>query len=545
MTEPVVRDTAPVARPGAGLARAALMITAVAVIARAVGFGRVLVFARTVGPTCLGDTYYTANTIPNIVFDIVAGGALASLVVPVLAGAVDRGDEEAARRTSSALLTWAVVGLAPLAVVGALLAHPLMSLLVGGGHPGCDRDAAVDVGARMLVVFMPQVVLYGIGIVLTGVLQAHRRFLGPALAPLLSSLVVIAAYVSYGVVSSGQSHDLRHLPLSQELLLSVGTTVGVVALSLPLFLPLRRTPVRLRPTLSFPPGVARQVRRLAVSGAAVLAGQQVATAVVLRLANAGGSSGAVVVYGLAWTLFLVPWAVLAVPIATSAFPTLTARHSDGDEAGYADLVARTTRIVVIVTAAAAAILAASAGPAARVLVLGTRGGVDPVELARAIVAFAPGLLGYGLLAHLSRALYARGDARGPALAAIAGWASVIVADIALVAALPRQWSVAGLGIGNSIGMTVAGLVLLAALARATGGAGMLGLPRAAGAGLVGGVVAGAAGVAVAAAAGSVGALASVGQCALVAVVVAAVFAVVALLLDRPDALALARRVSRA
>ena len=398
-----------------GLAQAAVMITVVTVVARAVGFGRVLVFARTVGPTCLGDAYYTANTIPNIVFEIVAGGALASLVVPVLAGAVDRGDAATARHSASALMTWAVVLLVPLALLGVLLAHPLMALLVGGGHPPCSRDGLVDVGARMLVVFMPQVVLYGVGIVLTGILQAHRRFLGPALAPLLSSLVVIGAYLAYGAVSSAAGESLRNLPLSQELLLSVGTTGGVVALSLPLLVPLRRTPIRLRPTLSFPPGVAAQVRRLAFSGAAVLAGQQIATAVVLRLANAGGTSGAVVLYNLAWTVYLVPWAVLAVPIATSAFPTLSARHEAGEHQAYAQLAAGATRAVVLVTAAAAAVLVAAAAPTARVLVLGARGDVDPAQLAWAIAAFAPGLLGYGLLAHVSRALYARGDARSPAI----------------------------------------------------------------------------------------------------------------------------------
>ena len=528
-----------------GLAQAAVMITVVTVVARAVGFGRVLVFARTVGPTCLGDAYYTANTIPNIVFEIVAGGALASLVVPVLAGAVDRGDTATARQSASALMTWAVVLLVPLALLGVLLAHPLMALLVGGGHPPCSRDGLVDVGARMLVVFMPQVVLYGVGIVLTGILQAHRRFLGPALAPLLSSLVVIGAYLAYGAVSSAARESLRNLPLTQELLLSVGTTGGVVALSLPLLVPLRRTPIRLRPTLSFPPGVAAQVRRLAYSGAAVLAGQQIATAVVLRLANTGGTSGAVVLYNLAWTVYLVPWAVLAVPIATSAFPTLSARHEAGEHQAYAQLAAGATRAVVLVTAAAAAVLVAAAAPTARVLVLGARGGVDPAQLAWAIAAFAPGLLGYGLLAHVSRALYARGDARSPATAAVSGWATVIVADIVLVNLVPRDWVAAGLGLGNSIGMTVAGVVLLVALARATGGLGLRGLGRAGLAGAIGAAVAGGAGAGVSAAVGSFGPAASAGECLLVAAVVAVAFAAVAFALDRSDVLAVARRLSRA
>src|SRR5436305_1029944 len=114
--------TAPtLARPGhsGGIARAAMTVAALTIVARVVGFVRILVFAHTVGPTCLGDTYYTANTVPNILFDIVAGGALTSVAVPLLAGPVEREDRAAADRTSSALLTWSLVLLLPCAVAGA------------------------------------------------------------------------------------------------------------------------------------------------------------------------------------------------------------------------------------------------------------------------------------------------------------------------------------------------------------------------------------------------------------------------------------------
>ena len=292
-----------------GVASAALLIATVTVMARLMGFARIIVFARTVGPSCLGDTYYTANTLPNIVFDIVAGGALSSLVVPVLAAPVADGDQHSVDRIASALLTWAGSILVPVALVGALLVHPMMRLLVGDGHAGCSAADEVAVGARMLLVFMPQIVLYGIGVILAGVLQAHRRFLGPALGPLLSSLVVAAAYTLFAAVSSRRETDLSTLTRSHELILSVGTTLGVVALVLPLLVPTARTGVRLRPTYRFPDGVAATVRRMALAGALVLGSQDIATAVVIRLTNAQGSTGAVVLYNLAWTVFLLPWAV--------------------------------------------------------------------------------------------------------------------------------------------------------------------------------------------------------------------------------------------
>jgi putative peptidoglycan lipid II flippase len=480
-----------------GIASAALLIAAVTVVARLMGFVRVIVFARTVGPSCLGDTYYTANTLPNIVFDVVAGGALSSLVVPVLAGPVARGDRASVNRTASALLTWAASILVPVAVVGALLVHPMIRLLVGSGHAGCPAGSEVAVGARMLLVFMPQVVLYGIGIVLVGIVQAHRRFLGPAFGPLLSSLVVAGTYLLFAAVSSRRETHLSTLTRAHELILSVGTTLGVVALVIPLLLPTVRTGVRLRPTFRFPPGVAAVVRRMAVSGALVLGSQDLAGAVVLRLTNDSGTTGAVVLYNLAWTVFLVPWAVLAVPLATSAFPGLTASWQHDDRDRYAATTASGVRVLMVVVVGAAAVLAAASGPAARVVVLGAPGGAAPTVLARALVTFAPGLVGYSLMALVSRALYAQGNARTPATATASGWAIAVAVDIVLVAALPASWAVAAVGVGSSVGLSIAAGWMLWALHRSAGAAALAGLRRATTAALFGGGIAVAAGTAVA------------------------------------------------
>ena len=457
---------------------AAAGIALVTVAARAVGFGRTAVLSRTLGTSCVGDVYSAANAVPNVVFEVVAGGALAALVVPVLAGAVRDGDRATVSATASALLTWTVALLVPVALLGALAAPALVRALLSD-DPTCA--GAVQTGSRMLVVFMPQVVLYGVGIVLAGVLQAHRRFLGPALAPLLSSLVVITAYLLYA--SRGRVEDLGSLTRGQELVLSLGTTLGVAVLSLGLLVPLRRCGLSLRPTLRFPPGVAATVRRLAAGGVAALAAQQLALVVALRLAGTDADSGAVVVFGVATALFLLPWAVLAVPVATSVFPTL----SGAGEQDYRRELARALRAVLLAMAGAAVVLAVVAVPVARLLVDGAPGADRTGSLAGAVVAFAPGLVGYGLLALLSRARYALGDGRGPALAAVTGWLVVAAADLALVAGLPDADRVVLLGVGNTLGVTVAGALLLLRVRTdlAGSGAGRSAAAAAAGAGLAG------------------------------------------------------------
>ena len=208
--------TAPVAergsarQRGAGIGRAAVLIGAITMLARAVGFGRQVVFAHTVQASCLGTAYTTANMVPNIIYDIVAGGALTAVIVPVLAGPAhsESRDPEQVRQTSAALLSWTVLLLVPVSAAVALAARPLTSLLLGAA-PGCPRPNMVELGTRMLVVFAPQVLLYGLAVVLYGILQSHRRFAAPALAPVLSSLVVIAAYVGFGALGDGYQDMLR------------------------------------------------------------------------------------------------------------------------------------------------------------------------------------------------------------------------------------------------------------------------------------------------------------------------------------------------
>ena len=466
-----------------GVAGAAALIAVFTLLSRLAGFGRTLVFTNAVGADSTGDTYLAANNVPNIVFEVVAGGALAGLVVPLLAGGIAAGDRDQVRRTASALLGWTLLVLTPLAVLVAVLAEPIARLLLGGGE-----EAETALAARFLLVFAPQVVLYGIGVVLTGVLQAHRRFAGPALAPLLSSLVVAAAYLLFA--GMGGERDAADLARPAELVLGVGTTLGVVALGLGLLAPVRRLELGLRPTLRFPVGAAPRVRRLAAAGVLTLAAQQLVAAVAIRLANDGAPDGTQVLYAAGLTLFLVPWAALAVPLATSAYPGLAERAED--PTGFARALAPVAVLVVVASALGSAVLVAVAGPMAR-LFLGTGSDAAVEALRDTILAFAPGLVGYGLVALLTRALYARGLWKAPTACVVGGWLLAVVADVVLAAALPPTDRALALATGHSLGVTVAGCALLMVVVRAAGSRALRSLPRAGSAALLAALLGGGAG----------------------------------------------------
>ena len=522
------------------IGRAAVLIGAITMLARVIGFGRQVVFAHTVQASCLGTAYTTANMVPNIIYDIVAGGALTAVVVPVLAGPAraHAPDREQVRQTSSALLSWAVLLLVPVSALVAVIAKPLVSVLLGG-TPGCPRAAMVALGARMLMVFAPQILLYGLAVVLYGILQSHRRFAAPALAPVLSSAVVIGAYFWFGAVGDGYQNMVRPVPALAWVVLAAGTTVGVAALVATPLIPSVRLRLKLRPTLRFPAGVGARVRSLAAAGISTLIAQDASVAVVIVLANSRGGSGALVLYSFAWAVFFVPYAVLAVPIATSAFPELAARDDRFDATS-----ATSTRAVTVASWLGVAGMAGTCIPLARVFQSHVGQAADARQLAIALAAFAPGLVGYGLTANLSRVLYADTRNRAAAVAVSGGWLLVIVADLLIVPFVSRSAVVPWLGAGTTIGLTVSGVALLVLVRRVRGPAALRGCGRAALAGLAGALAGAAAGLGVAAGIQVTGFLPNVAVMLLAsAAVLVAFFAVVAWA-DGGDLRAVVRRVVR-
>ena len=485
---------------GTSVARAAGVIAVATLLARMAGFARTLVFSGSVGTSGVGDTYQTVNMLPNIVYEVAAGGVLAAVAVPLVAGQLALGRDRDADQAASALLTWAVVVLAPLSLLLALTAPWVSRALLGS----VATSSEVDLGSRMLVLFAPQVLLYGLGIVLSGVLQARRRFLAAALAPLLSSLVVIVAYLLYSAVAGN-----RNLPTTVSApavwTLAGGTTLGVVVLSLPLLVPVVRAGVRLRPTLQFPPGLARRARSLAGAGVLALVAQQAAVFTTLWVAHHRTAVvGTVNVYTYVQALYLLPYAVLAVPIATSAFPALA--HSTaldaaddvaagriGDTLGTAarDTLARAVQGIVLLTGGAAAVLMAVSSPVGvffEALDRGAHrgGGLALAALPGALTAYAPGVVGFGVAALLTRALYVRGRPLYAALAVAAGWAVAAVLPLLLVPAGSGATTTLGvLGVASTLGMTLSAVVLVVLVRSAWGPQALAGSGRTLGSAVVG------------------------------------------------------------
>lgn len=454
------------AKTGASLGAKAGQVGTFTLASRLLGFLRWVVQAATVGSGAMAGAYSSANQIPNVFYEVVVGGALAGTVVPLLAGAIAHGQREKVRETASGLLGLTLAVLVPLAVLMALFAEPLAQLLVTSDtRMGADKAAiAYWGGSHQLVVaflrmFALQIPLYGLGVVLTGVLQAYNRFTWPALAPIFSSLVVMLTYGIYGALI-----DAGHYAQA-VLTLGWGTTAGVAALSLPLLWPVHRLGLGLRARLRLPAGTFTQLRSLAGAGIAALIAQQISVLTVVAVARRYGSAGTIAIYQYTQAIYVLPYAVLAVPLATVVYPQLAARLAAKHVSRETkDLIANSTALVTLAACVGSGALMLGAPLAQQVFGLITA--VD--YMGAALVAFAPGLVGYALIYQLTRVLYVLDAARSAALATCLGWLVVAGASWVFSANAKGSAVLVYLGVASSAGMSLAGVALALVLARRVG-----------------------------------------------------------------------------
>jgi putative peptidoglycan lipid II flippase len=450
----------------ASLARGAAVITAATAVSRITGFLRVIVVAATMGTTFLANTYQTANSAPNVLFELVAAGVLTSVFVPTFVGYLVKGENREGWEAADALTSVALVGLTILAVVVALVAPLLMRLLtIGVQDPGV-RNAEIELGASFLRLFAPQVLFYGVGMIMTAALQAHRRFGMAAIAPVFNNVVVIAVYLTYAAMRGNAGPSVSGVTTSERWVLGAGTTLGVVAMTVCLAPQLIRLGWHFRFHFDLSHPAVRRGARLGLWALSYAGGYQAGLIVVLVLANK--VQGGVAAYQWAYTFFYLPHALFAVPIFNVLFPEMSEHVAKGEEVRLVQRLRDGLKMIAFILMPTAAILLATAGPLASVtLQYGVMTGAGAALVARVIASFAIGLPGYSTFLVLTRAYYAMADTKTPAL--VNGMAVLIASVMGafLFTVLPQRWAVAGLALGHSLAFWVAAIGLSILLGRRT------------------------------------------------------------------------------
>jgi putative peptidoglycan lipid II flippase len=524
-----------------GIARGALIVASLTAFSRVLGLLRTVVFAHTVGSGCLGTAYTTANQVPNLITELAIGGALSSAMVPVLARAASsaRADPRAkvhVERVSSALMTWSILILLPVSAAVGVAARQISELLNPvNPNSACSHSDMINVTSFMLVSFAPQVLLYGLSVVLSGLLQAYRKFSAVSLAPVVGNVVVITAYLVFSMLD--HNAPLARTPLGAELVLSIGTTMNIGMLVIVALPAVWRLHLRWRPTLRFPSGVFSRAGGLALVGALEFVAADIYSVITIDLANGHGNTGALVLVNYANLVFTASCSVLPLAIITSAFPVLSA--TDGDE--FDRTSAGSTRGVVLMCWLSTAVMVAVAIPAAHILVNSQSQGT---QLEEGFLLFAPGISGYGLVTNLSRVLFAMGKLRVAGVALVMQQLLPGVLSFPLVLLAPPRYTVAGLALASSVGMLALNVPMVAAIRRLRGPAAVAGVGRAELAGIAAGAAGAAVGLAATLAMPTGGGIFEVGAGVVAAALAVVVFGAVAYALDREDLQAAAGRLRR-
>ena len=444
---------------GSQTTRAAAGMGAITAVSRALGLVRVLVVTAVLGTTSLGDAFQSANSVSNVLFELLAAGALSAVLVPAFVDLLDRDDQPGAEQVAGGVLGVALALLGAITVVGVVGAPVLARVLT----LGVDADVAADqrdLVTYLLRFFVPQVMLYAAGTVAIAVLYAKRRFAITAAAPIGNTVMMVACLAVFRAVA-GPDPGLD-LSTGETLLLVVAGTGGVVAFVGLLLAACAASGFRLRPR-----SPRRDPRVMAVlrhSGWGVVLHTAAGLLLGAAIVTGAGVEGGVVAYQVGWVIFLAPYAVLAQPVHTAILPELV---TEAREAGAAQVGASLRwaleRIALLVLPATAAMVAL-ASPALRVVEFGeTRSQL----LAAAVAGLAVGLYPYSAFLLLARGHYALGDSRTPGVVCLAS-AGVGVAVMALAAAfLEGTARVAVLGLGHSLAYAVGALVLVVGLTRRT------------------------------------------------------------------------------
>ena len=436
-----------------GLVRSTAVMAVGTALSRITGFLRVaaMAFALGVAESRLADSYNVASNIPNIVYELILGGILTSIFVPVFVEQLTTRTREDAWRSAQAVMTVALVVLGAVMVLGVLLA-PWIVKLYTLRVPEGQRSAVQDLATLFLRFFMPQIVLYGLGAVATGLLNAHRRFALPMFAPILNNLVVIASFVTFALLPGPSTPTPTSVTGPQTLVLALGTTAGVAAMTFALWPALRRLGFRLRWRLDRRDPSVRSLVRLSAWAVLYVVINQIGLLVVLVLA--GGTRGGVTAYQAAFIFFQLPHAIFSVSIMTALLPSLSEDWVRGDHADFRVDLSRGIRASAFVVLPAAAGYLVLAEPIVRLLLEHGVAGAASTELVSGVLTFfALGLFPFSAFLLFLRAFYAMQDTRTPALVNVLAVGSNVAANLVLFPVL----GVRGLALGHSIAYGVAAL----------------------------------------------------------------------------------------
>ncbi len=429
--------------PRSGLVRAGVILSVAFLVSRTLGYLRTVVLGATFGTGPELDAFFAAFRVPDLIFQVVAAGAMSSALIPVITGLAAEGERAHAWRVVATLANLLLLAMTALAVVAFVGAEPLVRALA----PGFDASAVART-TELTRIMLAAPVFLALGAVATSALNADGRFTVAAMAPIVYNLAIIGA-----AVVLGPTMGVRALAIGV-----VAGAVGHVLIQLPALLRLG-----FRPTarIDLSDSAARRVLALLGPRALGLGASQVTFIVMTALASSLGA-GAISSYTIAFSLLQIPVGVIGVPLGVVIFPSISREHALGAVGAYVAMVTRSVRLMVFAMVPIAALGLALRVPVVELLF--GYGKFDAVAIdstAATLALFLLGLPAHASIAVLARAFYARQDTRTPVAAAILAVAVNTMLGVLLVGRL----GLPGLALAIAVAAWIEATVLLVALGR--------------------------------------------------------------------------------
>ena len=402
------------------LASSAVMASGT-VVSRISGYVRNVLLAAAIGNELHADLFNIGNTIPNMLYILLAGGVFNAVLVPQLVRA-QKGDPDGGEAYTNRVITLALVFLGVVTVLLVIAAPLVMRLYLNSSYDCADLTAQRDSAIAFARYCLPQIFFYGMFVLLGQVLNARGRF-GPMMwAPIANNVIAILVLVLYlvwfGPLAPGDGHTAY--TSTQELVLGLGATLGIAVQVLVLLPYLRAAGVHFRPRYDFRNSGLGHTLRLGVWTVLFVVVNQVAYTVVVRLASGGtapsgcgdaagqapASGTGYTVYAAAFLFVMVPHAIITVSLATAILPRLSAKAADGDLTGLAGTLAGTLRTALAIVIPFAFLLPLVAYDAAKVLFGYGATAATFDHYVPSIILFGPGIVFFTVHYLMLRGFYA-------------------------------------------------------------------------------------------------------------------------------------------
>lgn len=418
------------------------------IASRVTGFMRLATLVAVLGVGGVRQAFEVSNTLPNSLYDLLLGGVLASTLVPALVQAAAKDPDEGYVQR---LLTFVLLALTGLTALAMLTAPQLVRL-----YSTTDDPAQLRLTVVWAWYFLPQILFYGMSATVGAVLNSRGRFAAPVWAPVVNNLVAIATLAVFVVTPGPPAATPAALSTAQEVVLGVGTTLGVVAMTVALLPSLRASGFRWQLRLDLRGMGLRHLGRLAAWTFLYVVATQLGYLVLTRLAT---DVGQLPQYATAFLVWQLPYAVVAVSVLTALLPRMSRRAVEQrlDLMG-ADLEQGMRLSALLIIPAGLALLVLGEPVAVALFAHGQTTYSEAAQIGKVLAVFALGLLPFSIYQVQSRVFYALGDTKTPALVQVAVSTAMVVVDLAASAALPEHLRVYGLAgglvVANCVGAVV-------------------------------------------------------------------------------------------